>query len=98
MKTFALLLVLTAACGSASPTPAPDGGGGSPAGTGGSGGVGGITYPICPQHRVDAPECMSTTGGVLRKDGFLCASCSGVDSSGDPTAKPLGCTNLAGGG
>jgi hypothetical protein len=98
MKTLALLVALAAvACASAAPTPAPDAGGGG-AGGAGAGGMGG-GYPPCPQHRVEAPECPSATaaGGVLRKDGLICATCSGVDSSGQPTAQPVDCKTVAGG-
>jgi hypothetical protein len=56
------------------------------------------TYPQCPQHRVEGPECQSTTSpdGVLHKDGHICATCSGFDSTGQPTAKPVGCLTVAG--
>ena len=109
MKLLALLALLVAACGSTS-SPPPDGGlagadGATDTGvdTGGVGGpdagAGGAPYPNCPQHRVEGPECPSSTApsGVLRKDGLICASCSGVDSTGMPTAKPVGCTTIAGG-
>jgi hypothetical protein len=52
--------------------------------------------PTCPQHRVEPFECMSSTGTVLAKDGRFCASCAGVDATGTPTAKPVGCTTVAG--
>jgi hypothetical protein len=103
MKPLALLVLLVAGCGGSSP--GPDGGagaggggaGGSPAdGAAGANADGG--YPVCPQHRVEGPECPSATapGGVLRKDGHICASCMGFDSTGQPTPKPVGCTTVAG--
>ncbi len=101
MKLLTLLVLLAASCGSAAP--APDGGGaaGDAAGSGGAGGGdAGVDagYPTCPQHRVEGPECPSATalGGVLRKDGHICATCAGVDSTGQPTAQPVGCTTVAG--
>jgi hypothetical protein len=106
MKLVALLAFLIAGCGSSS-VPS-DGGGAGMAGTGGTGGAGGSTadagsgtdggYPVCPQHRVEGPECTSTTatGGVLRKDGHICATCVGRDSSGQLTPQPVGCTTVAG--
>jgi hypothetical protein len=104
MKLLALVVLLVAGCGSSS-TPSDGGAGG--AGTGGStsdgaSGAGGSTadggYPVCPQHRVEGAECPSPTapGGVLRKDGHICASCMGRDATGQPTATPVGCTTVAG--
>src|SRR5260221_14395938 len=99
MRLLGLLaLLIAAACGSAAPTPGPDASGlGGTGGMGGTGGAGGAMYSDCPQHRVEGPECPSPTGGVLRKDGLICASCSGVDVSGTPTPKPVGCKTVAGG-
>jgi hypothetical protein len=56
-------------------------------------------YQLCPQHRVEGPECPSATApdGVLRKDGHICADCSGFDMTGQPTAKPVDCITVAGG-
>ena len=109
MKLLTLLALLVASCGSTS-SPPPDGGLAGADGatdTGADTGVigdtgadtGGATYPDCPQHRVEGPECPSSTalGGVLRKDGLICASCSGVDATGTPTAMPVGCKTIAGG-
>jgi len=53
------------------------------------------SYPACTAH-VEPIECMSPTGGVLGKDGHTCASCTGVDQMGHPTAKPVDCTTFAG--
>ena len=80
MKLLALLALFAAACGSSSPSNAD------------------AAPPVCPQHRVEGPECPSATapGGVLRKDGHICASCMGFDSTGQPTPKPVGCTTVAG--
>ena len=86
MKRGIFALFMAAACGSAARPPSPDGSG-----------AGGATYSDCPQHRVEGPECTSPTGGVVRKDGLICASCSGVDASGTPTPKPVGCKTVAGG-
>jgi hypothetical protein len=99
MKLLALLAVLAASCGSAAP--APDGGGAAGDAAGGAGGGDASAdagYATCPQHRVEGPECPSATapGGVLRKDGHICATCAGVDSTGQPTAQPVGCTTVAG--
>jgi hypothetical protein len=110
MKLLALLALLVAGCGS-SPSP-PDGGGGAggSGGTGGAGGSGGMDaaagssadagYPMCPQYRVEGPECTSTTSpdGVSHKDGHICATCMGLDSNRQPTAQPVGCTTVASGG
>ena len=54
--------------------------------------------PVCPQHRVEGPECPSATSpdGVLHKDGHICASCMGFDAMGNPTPKPVGCRTVAG--
>jgi hypothetical protein len=98
MKLAVLLALLVAGCGSSSSS--PDGGGGG-AGAGGAGGADAGTdggYPVCPQHRVEGPECPSatTTDHVLHKDGHICAMCMGFDSMGQPTAKPVGCTTVAG--
>jgi len=96
MRLLGLLaLFMAAACGSAAPPPGPDASG--TGGAGGTGDAGGAMYSDCPQHRVEGPECPSPTGGVLRKDGLICASCSGVDASGTPTPKPVGCKTVAGG-
>jgi hypothetical protein len=92
MKRGIFALFAAAACGSAAPPSGLDA-----SGTGGTGGAGGAMYSDCPQHRVEGPECTSPTGGVLRKDGLICASCSGVDASGTPTPKPVGCKTVAGG-
>jgi hypothetical protein len=108
MKLFALLALFVASCGSSS-SPPPDGGLAGADGaadtspdidaaadtspeTGGS-----TTYPDCPQHRVEPLECPSSTApdGVSRKEGLICASCSGVDSTGTPTTKPVGCKTVA---
>lgn len=100
MRVIALFLSLAAAaCGSAAPSPGPGTGGIGGGAAGASGGTGGAAYASCPQHRVEAPECPSATAadGVLRKDGLICASCSGFDASGNPTAKPVDCLTVAGG-
>jgi hypothetical protein len=82
MKLVALLALLAAACGS----------------SGGSG-----SYPKCPQHRVEGFECMASTDGsaaasdVLHKGGLICATCKGVDMTGNPTPAPVGCVTVAGG-
>jgi hypothetical protein len=80
MKLLALLALFAAACGSSSPSTAD-------AGT-----------PVCPQHRVEDVECPSTTSadGVLHKDGHICGTCVGHDSTGQLTAQPVGCTTVAG--
>jgi hypothetical protein len=80
MNLVALAILLVAGCGSSSAPPADAG------------------YPVCPQHRVEAPECPSATSpdGVLHKDGHICAMCMGLDSMGQPTPKPVGCTTVAG--
>ena len=111
MKLALLLALLVAGCGSSS---SPSDGGG--AGTGGTGGTGGASgaggasgvdgstadagYPMCPQHRVEGPECTSTTSpdGVSHKDGHTCATCNGIDAMGQPTPQPVGCTTVASGG
>jgi hypothetical protein len=79
------------------------GGGDASAGAAGDAAGGGDAsadagYPTCPQHRVEGPECPSATApdGVLRKAGHICATCAGVDSTGQPTAQPVGCTTVAG--
>jgi hypothetical protein len=111
MKLVALLALFVAGCGSSS-NPS-DGGGGvggtsDASGAGGTSGAGGMAgadasadggYPVCPQHRVEGPECPSSTaaGGVLRKDGRICATCMGLDSTGQPTPQPINCTTVAGG-
>ena len=99
MKLLALLALMVTACGSTSP-PAPDAGLGTTDGAADTSkeAGGSTTYPDCPQHRVEPLECPSTTApdGVLRKDGLICASCSGVDSTGTPTAQPLGCVTVGG--
>ena len=81
MKLVALLALLVAGCGSSSAP--PDGGG---------------RYPVCPQNRVEGPECASATSadGVLHKDGHICATCTGRDSTGQLTPQPVGCTTVAG--
>ena len=97
MKLLALFALLVAACGSTS-SPPPDGGlAGADGATDTGADSGGATYPDCPQHRVEPLECASSTApdGVSRKDGLICASCSGVDSTGTPTAKPIGCKTVA---
>jgi hypothetical protein len=94
-----LLALLVAGCGS---SPAPSDGGGGAGGAAGQGGAGGSSadagYPVCPQHRVEGPECTSATtaDGVLHKDGHTCATCKGFDATGQPTATPVGCTTVAG--
>jgi hypothetical protein len=100
MKLVALLALLVASCGSSS-SPS-DGGGGAGGGSAGSTGAAGSNADggtaKCPQFRVEGVECSSATapGGVLRKDGHICATCKGVDSSGQTTPMPVGCTTVAG--
>jgi hypothetical protein len=104
MKLVALLALLVAGCGSSSsPSDGAAGaGGGGGASTDGASGSDGANadgvYPVCPQHRVEGSECPSPTapGGVLRKDGHICASCIGRDATGQLTPTPVGCLTVAG--
>jgi hypothetical protein len=105
MKLTLLLALLVAGCGSSSsPSDGGGGAGGADAGGGGAGGAAGSNadagYPMCPQHRVEGPECTSTTSpdGVSHKDGHICAMCNGIDAMGQPTPQPVGCTTVASGG
>lgn len=62
----------------------------------------GASYSFCPQHRVEGFECPASSDAspdastVLMKNGFRCASCQGVDETGHPTEKPVGCKTVAG--
>ena len=98
MKLASLLAFFALAC--TTPHPPTDDGPPRDSGAGGSsGGMPGVAYSTCPQHRVEGIECAgpSSAGGVLRKNGLRCASCSGVDATGTPTEKPIGCKTVAGG-
>ncbi|HVX93963.1 MAG TPA: hypothetical protein VHK47_03540 [Polyangia bacterium] len=81
MKLVAALALLLVACGGSSST--------SDAGA---------SISFCPQHRVEGFECpaSSDAGAVLMKNGYRCASCQGVDETGHPTEKPVGCKTVAG--
>jgi hypothetical protein len=96
-KLVVLVVLLVAGCGSSSSTPGGDGAAGAGGASGADAGAD-AGYPVCPQHRVEGPECPSATSPdrVLHKDGHICAMCMGFDSTGQPTAKPVNCTTVAG--
>lgn len=85
MKLVATLALLLVACGGSSSTPDA-----------------GASISFCPQHRVEGFECAAPADAspdaspVLMKNGYRCASCQGVDDTGHPTEKPVGCKTIAG--